>query len=233
MGEGTEAAPEAGGAVPRVRLRLQGVLSFRALGHRRGSTRWVEWSRGELAPRPAWAPAPGAAWASGAAHLDSEEDTGFSAEPLRSQGFRLASVGGRSASGLGVCRGPAPHSIPGRRPRPGSRGPGGPRRPATCVSPTQDGSPCSRNSVDLVSSPLPMAKAFLGMRRLGREALNQDLQKQPVPPAVGQGAQEAPRLHPQRTPHPPLGASAPAVPGSVALPTQCCWLFPDLALEAD
>lgn len=127
------------------------------------------------------------------------------------------------------AEGPAP----GRRPRPGSRGPGGPRRPATCVSPTQDGSPCSRNSVDLVSSPLPMAKAFLGMRRLGREALNQDLQKQPVPPAVGQGAQEAPRLHPQRTPHPPLGASAPAVPGSVALPTQCCWLFPDLALEAD
>lgn len=56
-------------------------------------------------PRPAWAPDLGVARASGAAHLDSKEDTGFSAEPLRSQGFRLASVGswhGRSASGLGA-----------------------------------------------------------------------------------------------------------------------------------
>lgn len=210
---GDRGGPRAGSAVPsRVRLRLQGVLSFRALGHRRGSTRWVEWSRGELAPRPAWAPAPGAAWASGAAHLDSEEDTGFSAEPLRSQGFRLASVGGRSASGLGVCRGPAPRSIPGRRPRPGSRGPGGPCRPATCVSPTQDGSPRSRNSVDLVSSPLPMARAFLGMRRLGREALNQDLQKQPVPPAVGRGGTGSPLPAPSAHPTPAFGSQCPCRP---------------------
>lgn len=96
-GKGQRRPQRQGCSVPRVRLRLKGALSFGALGHRRGSARWNGMEqRGELAPSPAWAHRPGRrASLPGAAHLDSKEDTGFSAELLRSQGFRPASVGSR------------------------------------------------------------------------------------------------------------------------------------------
>lgn len=115
QGQGTKEAPETGCSVPRVRLRLKGALSFGALCHGRGSramerNRHVNWSVAASAPPASRLRPPRAA------HLDSNEDTGFSTELLRSQGFRPASVNsfyGRRVSGL---RGIPVSPIPGRRP---------------------------------------------------------------------------------------------------------------------
>lgn len=103
-----------GCSVPRVRLRLKGALSFGALCHRRGST-----ARNEThvnCPSPASAPPDSPRGLPRAAHLDSNEDTGFSTELLRSQGFRPASVNSdstRRASALGGRSGaPSPCPCP-------------------------------------------------------------------------------------------------------------------------
>lgn len=75
----------------------------------------TEWNR--HVSRRRRPPGPSDAWRGlpGAAHLDSKEDTGFSAELLRSQGFRPASVGsghGRSLRAGGGAQSLAPRPSP-------------------------------------------------------------------------------------------------------------------------
>lgn len=72
------------------------------------------------------------------------------------------------------------------------------------------------------------------MRQLGRTALNQDLQQQPVPPAVGRARHRKPLSCTLSAAHTCTAGLRPCCPLAPWLALHTAgWLFPNLALEVD